>query len=168
MRAWVLTAAVVLVPIIAAAQEPLTEQQVTDAIALGKGGTIPIVRVSKFLGDFDVFIEGPVARIAAAAADATKRYRAFEVSNVTRDMAAQDFTIYVRNAQGSRGSVLASHIVLQPKGAKGMDGVIQPVRERLGVATFDHLPDGEFQVVVVTGAGPQTYAVSEKDRAKIR
>jgi len=160
--------AVVLVQLIAAAQEPLTEQQVNDAIALGKAGTVPIVRVSKFLGDFDIFIEGPVARIAAAAADATKRYRPFDVSKVTRDLAAPNYTIYVRHSQGSRSSVLASDIVLQPKGAKGMDGVIQPVRERLGVATFDHFPDGDFQVVVVTGAGPQTYTVAEKDCAKIQ
>jgi hypothetical protein len=46
--------------------------------------------------------------------------------------------------------------------------VIQPTREIGGMAKFDHFPEGEFQVIVVTNAAPQSYTVSNKDRAKIQ
>ena len=39
---------------------------------------------------------------------------------------------------------------MQRKGAKGLDGVVQPVAERVGSreAFFDQFPDGEFDVVL--------------------
>ena len=38
------------------------------------------------------------------------------------------------------------HVVLQPRRAKGMDGVIQPIREYVhnGEAFFDRFPDGSL------------------------
>lgn len=58
-------------------------------------------------------------------------------------------------------------IVLQPKGAKGLDDVVQPIRESGYEAYFDRLPDGEFDVVVVTTNSTQKYGVSLRDRAKL-
>jgi hypothetical protein len=160
------------ISVLVGAQEALTEQQVNDAIALSKSGTVPTVQVGTFLGmskgDFDVFIDGPVARIASAAAAATKQYRPFDASKITRDMMAPVYTVRVRHAKDSHTFASEKHIVLQPKGSKGMDDVIQPTREIGGMATFDHFPEGEFQVIVVTNAAPQSYTVSNKDRAKIQ
>src|SRR5712691_3177420 len=159
------------VPFVATAQESLSEEQIVEAIALGKAGNVPLVKVSKFSGDFDVYIAGPVARIAAAANEATRRYRAFDWTNVTPDMSARVYSVTVHRAMNSE-STMAEHIVLQPKGAKGMDGAIQPLpRDRLrGLFEFrfDRLPESDFQVVVVKGDRPQVYQVSPKDRAKIR
>ena len=80
----------------------LTDQQVQDAIELGRANTVPIVQVATILGvstgDFDVYIEDPVARIAAAASAAFKQYRPFTANNVTNEMKAP---LYL---QGSRRS----------------------------------------------------------------
>ena len=148
------------------AQDKLTNEQMNDAIALGKNGKIPIVRVTSFLGDFEIYISGPIARIASAAAAATQDYRPFDVSNVTDEMKANAY--YVRVKRSDIGMREAKRVVLQPKGAKGMEGVIQPIRESEWSATFDRLPDGEFQVVVVTDDRPQKYTVSVKEHAKIQ
>lgn len=148
--------------------QPLTEAQVSEAIALGQKGSVPIVQVGRFsANDLDVFILGPMARIARAAAAATKQFRPFGRADVTPAMLEPVYTIEAVPTSFSRSG--ANHIVLQPKGAQGMDGVIQPLREMRGVASvFDHFPEGGFQVVAVTGTGPQRYTVSPKDRAKIR
>ncbi len=167
--------AVATFPCATAAQESLPDDQIAKAIALGKAGNVPVVKVSKFGGDFDIYIAGPVARIAAAANEATKRYRPFDLTNVTPDMAAPVYSVTVHRAMSAERT-MAEHIVLQPKGAQCTDGAIQPLTPsdpRLRMAAlfehrFDRLPDGDFQVVVVKGDRPQIYAVSPKDRAKIR
>jgi len=59
----------------------LTEAQIDNAIALGKAGRAPIAMAGRFLGlskgDVDVFIDGPISRIASAAQQATKQLRPF-------------------------------------------------------------------------------------------
>ena len=94
---------------------------------------------------------------------------------VTPDMAARVYSVTVHRAMSAERT-MAEHIVLQLKGAKGMDGAIQPLTPsdpRLRMAglferRFDRLSDGDFQVVVVKGDRPQIYAVSSKDRARIK
>jgi hypothetical protein len=73
-----------------------------------------------------------------------------------------------RHSSGPVGDVV--HVVLQPRRAKGMDGVVPPVKEfpRNGEAFFDRFPDGEFDVVIVTEVGTQRYDVDKNDRARIR
>ena len=70
-----------------------------------------------------------------------------------------------------------ARIVLQPKAAKGVEGVIQPLSEGqtfdrtlLGRdATFGRLPEGDFDVVVVTPDGTsQRFAVPARLHAQIR
>jgi hypothetical protein len=158
--------AFVLFPAVALAQGALTESEVAEAIELGKKGEVPVLRVTTFLGDFDVFVEGPIARVAAAAMAASRDFRPFDASNVTREMASRLYVVRARPKRYGR-RVGAGRIVLQPRGAEGMDGVVQPVKEGFSETTFDRLPDGEFQVVVVTEQGPQRYTVTEKDRPKI-
>jgi hypothetical protein len=154
-----------------AAQDGLTDVQVVDAIALGRAGKVPTVHVSTFLGDYDVFIQGPVARIAQAAARAFREYRPFELADVPPEMKAPTYRIIIERKRYA-SSPPATHIVLQPRRAKGMDGVIQPLKERVllgdGTAEFDRLPDGEFDVVVVTADGPEKYAVSLRARDQIQ
>lgn len=98
----------------------VSDTQIAEAIALGKKGIVPIVRVTAFLCDFDIFIQGPVARIAAAAQKATRQFRPFEPANVTAEMAAVVYTIEARQKECG-GRVYASRIVLQPRGAEGLD-----------------------------------------------
>ncbi len=76
-----------------------------------------------------------------------------------------------RDESGGNRILYVQHIVLQPKGAKGMDGVVQPVKEdrrMVREAFFDRLPDGEFDVVLATSGGTQKYNVSQKNRERIR
>jgi hypothetical protein len=153
------------------ALRPLTEQQVSDAIERGRLGDVPLVQVGTFIGvtkgDFNVFFEGPVTRIASAAHTAIEQLRPFDLNNVTNAMRAPMYRVVVKAENGRSGSL--QHIVLQAKGRNGMDGVQQPVKEGspFGSAYFDRLPDGEFDVVVVTTSGNQRYDVSSKDRQKI-
>src|SRR5438552_13034642 len=73
----------------------LSEDQIAEAIALGTAGDVPLVKVSGWASHYDVYIEGPVARIAAAAREATRLYRPFDQSNVTDDMAERSYRIIV-------------------------------------------------------------------------
>ena len=156
------------------AQQPLTDQQVAAAIALGKAGTVPVVQVAAST-DFDVLIKGPVGRIAAAAANASKQFRSFELVNVTPEMKAANYVVTVLATRSGR-YLSPTHIVLQPKGAKGADGVIQPASEDENVdsplighdATFDHFPPGDFEVVAVTTDGPQRFGVTADQRAQVQ
>jgi hypothetical protein len=157
------------------AQQPLTDEQVAAAVALGKAGMVPVVHVGASR-DFDVFITGPVGRIAAAAADAAKQFRPFELGNVTGEMKEPTFVVTVLSTYNSR-YLAPARIVLQQKGAQGVDGVIQPLSEGQTLdrtlighdAMFGRLPDGEFNVVVVTTDGlQQRFAVPAQLRAQIR
>jgi hypothetical protein len=167
-------ALVTVLSVVAAAQQPLTDEQVAAAVALGQAGLAPAVHVGASR-DFDVFIRGPVGRIAAAAADAVKQFRPFEPGNVTGEMRAPNFVVTVLSAYNSR-YLAPTRIVLQPKDAKGIEGMIQPLSEGQTLdrtlighdATFDRLPDGEFNVVVVTTDGSQRFAVPAQLRAQIR
>src|SRR5438552_5839891 len=140
----------------------LSYDDIRSAIELGRAGKVPIVQVGTFLGvskgDFNVFVESPVARIAMAASRAFKQYRPFDVNNVTDSMRAVVYRVFIERERPAAGAV--AHIVLQPRGAKEMDGIVQPTREpRPGVtqAYFDHFPDGEFDVVIATSTGSHKY-----------
>ncbi len=156
----------------------LSGQQIREAIELGRTGSVPIVLVGAWLGvskgDFDVFIEDPIARIAAAASRAFRRYEPFDAPNVTDAMKAPLYRVFFRRTENDRGPfVRVERVVLQPKGAKGMEGVVQPFKggsdldlRYTSEAHFDRFPDGEFDVVLATTGGPQKYNVSEKLRSK--
>ena len=156
------------------AQQPIADEQVAAAIALGKAGTVPVVQVAASR-DFEVWITGPVGRIAGAAAKAAKELRAFEPADVTPEMKASNYVVTVLATRSGR-YLAPMHVVLQPIGAKGGDGVIQPVSEEENLestlighdVTFARFPPGDFDVVVVTTDGSQRFAVSREQRAKIR
>jgi hypothetical protein len=187
MRCILVLTIVCSVTVAAAAQERLTETQVKAAVALGKScSELPLVKVGAARGDFNVFIEGPFARIAVHAAAARQMHQPFDASKVPADVAAPDYRIWVQYTRGGRTAVSVNHVVLQPNGKRGASTMIRPVRERPFQLTvghlpghgiidevrwrhwewmFDHLPAGEFQVILETSAGPQRYTVTERDRA---
>jgi hypothetical protein len=166
---------VVALTAVLVAQQPLTDAQVAAAIALGKSGMAPAVHVGTSR-DFDVFLRGPIGRIAAVAENAANELRPFDVADVTPAMKAPTFLVTVLSTYN--GQYLApARIVLQPKGAKGADGVIQPItmdqtfdRRKLGRdATFARLPEGDFDIVVGTFDGlSQRFTVPARLRAQIR
>lgn len=155
---------------------PLTEQRIDEAIALGKKGDVPIALVGRMLGiskgDFDVFVEGPVGRIAAAAQRATKQLRPFTHSDVTSEMKDPLYRVALQRTEHASRLPTPRHIVLMPRKTKDLELAIQPVRESgrtsIWEAFFDRLPDGEFDVVVATDDGTQRYNVDAKARQKIR
>jgi hypothetical protein len=155
---------------LSAEQGSLSDDQVAAAIALGHQDVDLSVRVGTFTTRSvvcSVIMDGPVARIAAAAQAAFKEYRQFIAGNVTAPMRAQTYNVNVAGDR-LRGSCSARHIVLQPVGARGLEGVIQPVHEGLDGAVFDHLPDGDFHIVVALSSGEAPkIRVSSKDRAKL-
>jgi len=154
-----------------AAQETLSNAEIDAAIELGRRAEVPAVRAGG-RGDFEVVIIGPVARIAQTAAEAFREYRPFSRDHVSADMRTLVYTVFIRRSESPRQISRVRRIVLQRRGAQGMEDVIEPrPSELVGViteASFDRLPDGAFDVVVVTGAGEQRYGVSDEQRQRIR
>jgi len=173
--------------VVAAAQEPLNPALVQEAIALGKScGDVPILRVTKPGGDFVVFIEGPFARVAVHAAAARQMHQPFDPANITADIAAPDYRVWLQYAPSGRRTLTANRVSLQQRsgaangrmirsthdrrsqltaGATPAHGIVTEVRWRGWEWTFDQLPSGDFDVVVETTAGAQRYTVTNQDRA---
>jgi hypothetical protein len=171
-----------------AAQEALNPSAVQEAIALGKScGDVPILKVSKPGGDFVVFIEGPFARIAVHAAAARQMHQPFSPANITPDIGAPDYRVWLQYAPSGRRTLTANRVLLQSRsgvasgrviqsirdrraqltaGALPAHGIMTEVRWRESERTFDRLPNGEFDVVVETTAGAQRYRVTSQDRAR--
>jgi len=148
---------------VSAQQGSLTDEEVATAIRLGQEGKDLSVRVGTISGrsmSCEVIMQGPLARVSAAAAGAFREYRPFTAANVTSDMKATTYRVRLLTC-------VRAHVVLQPAGSSGMEGVIQPLRENDESAIFDHLPDGQFQVVVVRADETHRIRVSLKDRTKI-
>ena len=170
-------------------QELLTETQVKEAAALGKAcGDVPIAKVGAKGGDFNVFIEGPFARIALHAAAARHMHQpTFGVyrPESAEMWSASDYRIWAQYTLEGRRTVSVDHVVLQEAGKHGMHAVILPVRDRPfqltvghlpahGIVnevrfgnwewTFDRIPVNEFHVILETSAGVQRYRVTARDR----
>jgi len=182
-----LAAAVTAATVVAYAQEALTPSAVQEAIALGKScADVPILRVTKPDGDFVVFIESPFARIAVHAAAARQMHQPFDLANITPDIGAPDYRVWLQYAPSGRRTLTANRVLLQARSGAASERVLKPIRDRrsqLSVGaipahgivtdvrwrgwewTFDRLPDGEFYVVVETTAGAQRYRVTSQERA---
>jgi hypothetical protein len=173
---------------VASAQEALAPSAVQEAIALGKScGDVPILRVTKPGGDFVVFIESPFARIATHAAAARQMHQPFDPANITSDIGAPDYGVWLQYAPSGRRTLTANRVLLESRSGAASDRVIKSIRDRRsqltvgaiaahGIITevrwrgwewtFDRLPNGEFDVVVETTAGAQRYRVTSQDRAR--
>src|SRR5437868_7038131 len=85
---------------IASAQGSLSDEQVASAIALGQQGKDLSVRVGTISGRGALcaaIMDGPVSRIATAAAAAMRGYRPFTIANVTETMRARTYTVSLRS-----------------------------------------------------------------------
>ena len=103
MRRSVVLLIVCVMASMASAQESLEPTLVQEAIALGKScGDVPILRVTKPGGDFVVFIEGPFARIAVHAAAARQMHQPFDPANITADIAAPGYCVWLQYAPSGR------------------------------------------------------------------
>lgn len=171
------------------AQGLLTDTQVKEAIALGRAcGDVPIAKIGAKGGDFNVFIEGPFARVALHAAAARQMHQPFDVSKVRGDVASRDYRIWAQYVLDGRRTVSVERVVLQGIDDNGRSAVIQPARDRPFQLTvghlpahgimdelrwrfwewiFDRLPVGEFHVILETSAGVQRYRVTSRDRAAL-
>jgi hypothetical protein len=172
----------------ASAQTRLSKASIEDALVLGKNcGSVPLMKISKPRGDFEVFIEDPFARIAIHAAAARQMHQPFDASKITADIAAPDYRLWVQYTPDAQRTITVTHVRLQPRRGTGAD-VIRPARERSyqltvgthpahGIITevrwrnwewiFDRLPAEDFDVILETSAGPQRYAVTSRDRASV-
>jgi hypothetical protein len=172
---------------VASAQESLNPSEMQKAIAIGKScGDVPILRVTKPDGDFVVFIESPFARIAAHAAAARQMHQPFDPANITADIGAPDYRVWLQYAPSGRRTLTANRVLLHSRSGAARGAAIKPIRDRRsqltvgalpahGIITevrwrgwewtFDRLPNGEFDVVVETTAGAQRYRVTSQDRA---
>ena len=163
-RSLVIVALVALSAVCVLAQQgSLTDNQVATAIRVGQQGKDLTVLVGMISGrhtSCGVIVQGPVARVSAAAAEAFREERPFTADNVTSDMKAATYHVTLR-------SCMPAHIVLKPADSSGTDGVIQPIHESASGAIFDRLPNGPFDVVVVVAGDARRVPVSAKDRARI-
>ena len=165
--------------VLASAQLPaLTDQQIEEAIALGKNKSAPVARAEPGR-DFDVYIEGPIGRIAAAAEKASKERRPFDKSNVTDLMKEPVYRVYlVETKSASSRQTIPGHIVLITREFKYIEAALQPIRQTgrvletgrvyVSEAYFDRLPEGELDVAVGTNDGLQRFRVDATERQKIR
>ena len=69
-----------------AAQESLDEKEVRHAISVGRSCHAPIIRIAESLGDFDVYVESPFARVALVAATALMMHEPLDAPGVRRAM----------------------------------------------------------------------------------
>lgn len=108
---------------------PLTADQISEAIALGSKGDVPIALVGRMLGiskgEFDVFVEGPMGRIAAAADSSFKQLRPFTAAHVTDEMKEPRCRVILRRTEHTSRYSTPKHIVLMPRRTKDLEQAIQ-------------------------------------------
>jgi hypothetical protein len=166
----------------AAAQEALDDKEVGHAIAVGRSCHAPIVRVTASVGDFDVYVESPFARVAVVAATALMMHERLDAPGVRRAM-QPGYRIWLWHKRDSRRRISVSRLSVrshygevQPVaerrvtlflGTVPSHGIIPPLRQRYPEFLFDSLPKGDFEIVLRTNEGLEHYRISEKDRTKL-
>lgn len=164
------------------AQKALDEKEVRQAVGVGRSCHAPIIRVAASLGDFDVYVESPFARVALVAATALMMHEPLDAPGVRRAM-QPGYRIWLWRARDSRQRISVSRLSVRSHdgeirpvaerratlflGAVPSHGIIPPLRQRYPEFLFDSLPKGEFEVVLHTNDGLQHYRISEKDRATL-
>jgi hypothetical protein len=182
----------------------LSDEQLAEAIRLGQQKKAPAhectatAPVSQFMnsdnGSFDIFVMGPIGRVAFAAQQAKAKYLSFTLENVTDQMRTLDMAVVATPQPPEivggtwHRTAAATHVVLKHK--KHQDIVMQPsslelTRHEWGnavggkfdgqgatavfnAAAFHALPPGDVDVVVVTDGGERRCKIGSKDRLKLR
>jgi hypothetical protein len=164
--------------------EPPVPSQLNEAIAIGRTCSAPIMRLQRPGGDFDVYIESPLARIALFAATAQQMHLPFDAATAARHLTTTtriwaDYSASGRRTIAVTGILVAtSHprTISQPiavgtsrlfLGRAASHGIIEGLRFRAGESTFDTLPSGNFTIILQTTGGVRRYPVTEGDRARL-
>jgi len=114
-------------------------------------------------GGFTVVIQGPIGRIASAAAEAKKMYKSFTAADVDEAMAADIITVaampskpvfgpthlaFVKTDDGDPAwhhAPLAKHVVIKTRPKKGEPVVLQPIDDATPVpASWSNAMGGTF------------------------
>jgi hypothetical protein len=164
------------------AQEALDEKEVHQAIAVGRTCHAPIIRVATRLGDFDVYVESPFARVALVAATALMMHQPLDARGVKRAM-QPGYRIWLWHKRDSRRRISVSRLSVRSGddeilpvaerratlflGSVPSHGIIPPLRQRYPEFLFDSLPQADFEVVLHTKDGLQRYRINEEHRAKL-
>jgi len=176
--------------------QTLSEKQIDEAIAFGKTKKSAMVMIGGGDGGFGIGFQGPYARVAAKAAEATEKYLPFGRDQIDDELLSPLVSVTAYPMKPSYGRYTgwtvtgaAKHLVLQVKAKKGQPATeaIQPTKtetfpvswsnamggkfESQGIAGWfavEDIPTEEFDVVVVTGASEFRYSVKPDRRAKIR
>ncbi len=191
--------------LLAAAQAPapLDSAGIREAIALGRqtkkafGFSSSAWASSGFMAttfksNYVIYAQGPLGRVATAAAKNARNYQPFTADSVRPDMAAPVLTVMaypdvLDPAENKEISVSPERIVLQAVTPSGDTVTVQPVRmdtvasdyanlfgakiTRSGlIATFDlrEAPPPPFDIIVVNPAKEARLHVKPKDVPKLR
>ena len=165
---------------------------VTGGASTGFAGALCRAATPEGVCGVEIYVQGPVGRIALLASGAKKKYLPFTADSVPAE--AKWKALYIRAVPVAPHVVAGrmmqapsvTHIVVRPRGGDDAS-VIQPVLimpetmnwgNALGatysgegqVALFDlaKLPEGDLEIDVVTSGKEARVAVKSKDRSKLR
>ncbi len=165
------------------ATQPLTTQELADAVAIGQRCQAPIIREPSDRGDFEMYIESPFARVALVAATALVMHQPLDAPGVKQAMQG-GYRIWFARTPGAPFPATVTRVsVPSPAGeivpiaerderlflgTVPSHGIIEPLRARFPEYVFDRLPSGPFVVVVATsGGGAQRFRVTQKNRTAL-
>jgi hypothetical protein len=163
--------AVVLIVLIGsrAAGQPLTSQELAQAIVLGQRCQAPIIRLSGSRADLDVYVKSPFAGIALVAAAARVAHQPLDAPGVKRAM-RPGYRIWFARKPEALFPAAITHVTVKRLflGTVPSHGIIEALA-RFPEFVFDRLPPDTFVVVVGTSRRTRRFAVTRRDRmASIR
>ena len=160
--------------------ETLSAQQMAQAVEMGSNCEAPIIKIAG-PGDYDIYVETPLARVALVAATAKMMQQSLDGQNVrtamrpvyrvwldrTRDrwqrFSLNTMTIWSRGVEIHPSAVRNARLFL---GTVPSHGIIEPLRTRRPEFLFDSLPAGGFEVVVHGNDGEQRLSVGKLQSAR--
>jgi hypothetical protein len=151
-----------------AASRGLTQQEMHEAIAVGRRCEAPIVRVTRPDSEFAVYIESPSGRAALVTAAATLMHQSIDASHVRRSM-LPGYRVWVQRADHRWHSltilnITARHLgrIIEPTsvrttklflGTVPSHGILPDLRMRSPEFTFSDLPAVAFDLDIETNQG---------------
>ncbi len=175
----------------------LSDDEIGEAIAAAKQPRFESLYVEArgpFAADFSVVLQGPIGRVMDVAREAHESYKPFAAADVPSAITARSVTaLIVMHSDGRR--VQVKNVVVMPLGVSSRDAAIQPLPRVRGAYELSgqvprswkpgygwepaglpmsyrfsesELPEGDLQLIVVTGMGDRRYTVRAIDRPRMR
>jgi hypothetical protein len=173
--------------------EPVSDALIEEALALAndKKGRWGVMLAPM---SYSIVVTGPIGRIAGAAREAAAAYKPFTRAEVTPELAQNLIAMTVipdkpsyNKYSGWSVAPPAEHLVVQPPKSKSPETAVQPCKMETFPVSWSNsfgmkfegqglralfrptdLPEGEIEVVVISGTGEQRARLKAEDRAKIR